>query len=219
MRATTEVPTAGGKAFMRLLSGVNKSGQSAAKLAAVDAAVAGSKLKERAPDTFLEALEAAGLNEQDLYVPAQDVREYFQSQNLDDTAVERWGIDPALFAEKVAAVAKIGNMGKAERAVYDALTAPSVEEQQQAFVAKVRKEVARRILSCASTATQMNLAAAAAGSILSEDQMTAYRAGLAWVAQIRATGASLVAAGDPDFADDAKWPTIPASAAELAAQF
>ena len=106
-------------------------------------------------------------------------------------------------------------------------TIPTEDERQQALIESVkqdiakgiREEVARRILSCASTATQMNLAAAAAGGMLSEDQMTAYRAGLAWIAQIRATGASLVAAGDPDFADDAKWPTIPTSAAELAAQF
>ncbi len=102
MRGGAAAPSAAGKEFVRLVSRVNKVGQSAKRLEAVDDLAAGSNLKARAPDKFLEALETAGLTEQDLYVPAQDVQEYFQSQNLSDAEVERWGIDPQVFAEKIA---------------------------------------------------------------------------------------------------------------------
>ena len=56
-----------------------------------------SKLKQRSPDKFAEALDAQG--ESDFYVPAEDLREYFQAKDVqfDDETLTAWGIDPDEF--------------------------------------------------------------------------------------------------------------------------
>ncbi len=133
-----------------------------------------------------------------------------------------WQADPDICedaAAQLAADAGINNMEGSSLSVYNTLTAPSADEQQEAFIAGVREEVARRILAQASLETQINLVSAATTDMLTEEQMTAYRAGLAWITQVRATGATLVANDDQNYADDANWPDIPADAAELAARF
>jgi hypothetical protein len=79
-------------------------------------------------------------------------------------------------------------------------------------------ECRRRILAVASESTQMNLASAAAAGLLDEADLAAYRAGLGWVAAMRATWAPLAEAG-ADPADDAAWPACPPEAAALAARF
>ncbi len=102
LRGGVEIPTAAGKQFVRLAGKAMRSGGSREKLAQLDSVVEASNLKRRAPDKLLDALEAAGSADLNLYVPAQDVLEYFQSQNLSDAEVERWGVSPETFAEKVA---------------------------------------------------------------------------------------------------------------------
>lgn len=79
-------------------------GTTAKRLEQIDEMAAQSKVKERAPAKFQEALEAAGMQDQDLYVSAEGMREYFQAKDveLDDETLRAWGIEPADFNEKLA---------------------------------------------------------------------------------------------------------------------
>jgi hypothetical protein len=79
-----------------------------------------------------------------------------------------------------------------------------------------KAECRRRILAVISSNAQMNLAAAAAGGILTKPQMTAFRAGVAWIGAMRNTAATLADAGDEDFPQDDKWPDVPEEAIALA---
>lgn len=96
----------------------------------------------------------------------------------------------------------------------DAKTALKAEEIRAAAKAECR----RRIYTVCSEVAQMNLAAACAAGLLSSEDLVAYRAGLAWVAAMRAAWPEIAASG-ADPAEDANWPTVPAGVAGLAAAF
>lgn len=83
----------------------------------------------------------------------------------------------------------------------------------------VKEETRQRIYAVASQTTQTNLTAARAAGRLSGSDVTAYTAGLDWIDAMRAKCAELVAAGDTNYTDDAKWPACPASVIALAARF
>ena len=101
---TTPIDIAGigGRGIIKSYIGSEKSGQSKESLERLDASVEQSQLKVRAPDKFLEALEASGRLDDNIYIPAEDVKEYFQSRNLPDAEVEKWGITEEQFQERVA---------------------------------------------------------------------------------------------------------------------
>ena len=79
-------------------------------------------------------------------------------------------------------------------------------------------ECRRRILAVCDETAQVNLAAAVAAGLLSEADLNAYRAGLAWVADMRGTWAKLAEDG-VDLLDDANWPAVPDGVQEIASQF
>lgn len=83
----------------------------------------------------------------------------------------------------------------------------------------VKEETRRRIFAVASQTTQANLTAARAAGLLSGSDVTDYAAGVDWINAMRAKCAELVAAGDTNYTDDAKWPVVPASVVALAARF
>ena len=76
-------------------------GSTAQKLAEVEAQAMVSKLRERAPEKFKALLDAQGLGDKAVYVPADALREYFQAKDmaLDDATATAWGIDPIAFEE------------------------------------------------------------------------------------------------------------------------
>jgi hypothetical protein len=71
-----------------------------------------------------------------------------------------------------------------------------------------KAECRARIFAVADAIAQMNLAAIAAAGMLAPDQMTVYRAGLAWIDAMRAACAT-----------GTGWPKVPDGVAELAARF
>lgn len=77
----------------------------------------------------------------------------------------------------------------------------------EAALAARKADCRRRIFAVADETAQMNLAAAAAAGVLEEEQMTVYRAGLAWIHAMRAACA------------DGHWPEPPAEVVALAARF
>jgi len=83
----------------------------------------------------------------------------------------------------------------------------------------VKAECQRRIYAVVDQIAQVNLAAAAAGLVLTEEQMAVYRAGLAWIASMRTVCGSLIAASDRTFSDDRHWPAPDASIVALAEAF
>lgn len=83
---------------------------------------------------------------------------------------------------------------------------------------QARTECERRIYAVADLHAQMNMSAAAGAGLLTEDQMNAWKSGLLWVSQMRATWEPL-AAGIADIHADANWPECPAAAAALADGF
>lgn len=88
-----------------------------------------------------------------------------------------------------------------------------------ALVAAIRAECRNRIFAVASQATQINIIGAAAAGGLDEDDMTAYRASVEWIAAMRAACAELVADEDDTFADAAHWPVCPPEVVALSARF
>lgn len=81
-----------------------------------------------------------------------------------------------------------------------------------------RAECARRIVALAPPSTQINLAAAAAGGLLSKEEAAAYRAALVWIGAMRGTWAGLAEAGlDP--ADPRHWPAPPEGLAALVQRY
>ena len=92
-------------------------------------------------------------------------------------------------------------------------------ETPEAAVRDLAKaECARRIYAVASQVAQMNMASVAAAGVMTADDMTAYRAGLAWIASMRAAWVVICdKASDP--LDDASWPAVPNGVAALAARF
>ena len=83
----------------------------------------------------------------------------------------------------------------------------------------VKEECRNRIYAVVDQIAQINLAAAcAAGALTPEDKAT-YDLGLFWIHDMRSTVAALVAADDQDYADDSKWPAVPAGVVELADKY
>ena len=80
-------------------------------------------------------------------------------------------------------------------------------------------ECTRRIDAVCDPYARENLAGAAIAGLLTEDEMTTYRAGVEWIGAMRAAWAVLVADPAADLAADAGWPAVPAGVAELAARF
>lgn len=72
-------------------------GVTASRLDEIDAMAAESKVRQRSQDKFLEAMDAVGLNEQTVFVPADAVREMFQGevtdQDLESIGVTREEFD------------------------------------------------------------------------------------------------------------------------------
>lgn len=89
-----------------------------------------------------------------------------------------------------------------------------LEQQYEAAQAECK----RRILEVVSTTMQINMAAASAAGLLTEDQKAAYINGLGWIQSMRETWRQLVDDG-LDVYDDMNWPLCPDDAAEFANQF
>lgn len=83
----------------------------------------------------------------------------------------------------------------------------------------VAAECQRRIYAVASQNCQMNMTAWIASGRASDADKAAFNSALQWVQSMRAAYASLVAARDVTFADDAHWPACPPEAQALAARF
>ncbi len=92
---------------------------------------------------------------------------------------------------------------------------------------EVQAECARRIFAAASATTQTNLTAYMNKLALKSTALTnaekadvaAFGEAFDWITAMRTKWAELLAAGDADFRDDAKWPVLPTAAAALAARF
>lgn len=99
------------------------------------------------------------------------------------------------------------------------ITAADKTSQKTAVLREQAKaECQRRIYAVCDETAQMNLAAACAAGLLSDDQLAIYRIGLSWVAAMRLTWAE-IAAGGEDPAVDANWPYLPAGVSELTAAY
>lgn len=83
----------------------------------------------------------------------------------------------------------------------------------------IKSECERRILVVASRNTQMNLTAAASVGAMDAPSVTTYASAVAWVADMRARCAELIAASDLQYTQDAKWPPLPAGVADLCAKY
>lgn len=83
------------------LRAVEEAGQTAALLDEVSRQAQASQVRARSPERFKAALDAAGMGDQMVYVPAQGLREFFQARDvpLDAATAEAWGFDLDSFAE------------------------------------------------------------------------------------------------------------------------
>lgn len=81
-----------------------------------------------------------------------------------------------------------------------------------------RAECARRITAVVNATSQINLAAAAAGGLLSAEDAAVYRQGLIWIATMRAAWRPLAEAGR-DLSDDKNWPAPSTAIRDLARRF
>ena len=101
----------------------------------------------------------------------------------------------------------------------DGVVGVNAAKKREILTGLVKDECKKRIYAVADETTQMNLAAAAATDLLSSEDLSTFKASLAWVAAMRANVATLVAADDEDYAADAKWPAVPAGAVELGKKY
>lgn len=83
----------------------------------------------------------------------------------------------------------------------------------------VASECRRRIYAVASQNCQMNMTAWVASGQASDADKAAFAGALGWVQAMRGAFASLAAAQDATFTDDAHWPAVPDGVAALAARF
>lgn len=107
--APVEVVAIGGRRFPSMVGRFSKAGATARALDEVDAQAGASVLKQRAPDKWLEALEAQGNGDVTLLVPSDAVNEYFQSLDVtvDEETLRAWGIEPASWEQALASGADI----------------------------------------------------------------------------------------------------------------
>jgi hypothetical protein len=96
---------------------------------------------------------------------------------------------------------------------------PTAEELLAMRQDQAKAECRRRILDLVDETAQINLAAAAGADTLTAEQLTVYRAGLAWIMSLRATWPTLAADADADLYDDANWPQPTQAMRDLAAAF
>ena len=81
-------------------------------------------------------------------------------------------------------------------------------------------EVSRRIQVYADNEAWVHMAAKRAAGQFSTADAAAFDAGVMWVDAMRAKGAELLAAQNPNYAiDDALWPAAPQAAVDLAANY
>lgn len=96
--AMSPASTAITQAQQREMQRAERTGQTAELLDQVSQQAQASQLRARDPEAFKAALDSAGVGDQSIYLPAAELREFFQAK---DTAFspEDWGIDPQTFAE------------------------------------------------------------------------------------------------------------------------
>ena len=89
-----------------------------------------------------------------------------------------------------------------------------------------KAECGKRISAVADQFCQLNLTASASAGLLTKEQMATYKKGLAWVTQMRANVATLVAGDDGMkhyrirvIENDQSWPKVPEGVQELADLF
>lgn len=99
--APLEVLGVGGRRLLKGTVDAETAGKTGEMLSEVDTQAMASKLRERAPEKFKEALDAQDLGDQMVYVPADALKEYFQAKDttFDAETAAAWGIDPIAFEE------------------------------------------------------------------------------------------------------------------------
>lgn len=95
----------------------------------------------------------------------------------------------------------------------------TLEQITQERLVLAKAECRKRIFAVIDEIAQVNLAAAAAGGMLTVEQMDVYRSGLAWIHTMRATCITLSTDHTADITSDSWWVDVPAGVAELAAEF
>jgi hypothetical protein len=105
-------------------------------------------------------------------------------------------------------------------AVQEMLSPPADVLAAQAAAARssaAREECRRRILAVVPETAQVNLTAAAAAGLLSPADLATFKAGLGWIAAMRAAWGAVAEGGQP--VDAADWPVAPAEVVALGARF
>jgi hypothetical protein len=99
--APIEVLGVGGRKLLKSSIFASKSGAVADALSQAEQMAVNSKLRERSPEAFKSLLDAQGLGDQEIFVPADALREYFQAKDIaiDEETMRAWGIDPMTFDE------------------------------------------------------------------------------------------------------------------------
>ena len=98
--APAEIGSVAGRGLFRPQQQIAQAGGTAAVLDTASQQAQASQLRERSPERFKEMLDKSGGGEQLVYVPAQGLRELFQSKDVPfEDMADAWGIDPATMAE------------------------------------------------------------------------------------------------------------------------
>lgn len=98
--APAEIGSVAGRGLFRPQQQIAQAGGTAAILDTASQQAQASQLRERSPERFKEMLDKSGGGEQLVYVPAQGLRELFQSKDVPfEDMADVWGIDPATMAE------------------------------------------------------------------------------------------------------------------------
>ena len=98
--APAEIGAVAGRGLFRPQQQIAQAGGTAAVLDTASQQAQASQLRERSPERFKEMLDKSGGGEQLVYVPAQGLRELFQSKDVPfEDMADAWGIDPATMAE------------------------------------------------------------------------------------------------------------------------
>ena len=98
--APAEIGSVAGRGLFRPQQQIAQAGGTAAILDTASQQAQASQLRERSPERFKEMLDKSGGGEQLVYVPAQGLRELFQSKDVPfEDMADAWGIDPATMAE------------------------------------------------------------------------------------------------------------------------
>ena len=84
---------------------------------------------------------------------------------------------------------------------------------------RVKTDCGLRIYAVASDNAQKNMLATIVAGGMSDADKALFAAGVQWIAAMQAACRRMIADADPQFADDSKWPAVPAGVAELAARF